>query len=148
MPGSAGAAAAGAAPPPPPGEAEPLWSAYVPAQPAKEPAGAGKIVGTVVVSFLLLVLVCLVAVTFLGRSSSSDDVATDAASSSEFGDVQHKAIVDGCISGGGTRSQCECVFEVIDDMYAPEDIVELEYELQQTGVYPAQLARAIQARCT
>ncbi|HEY6534161.1 MAG TPA: DUF4328 domain-containing protein [Acidimicrobiales bacterium] len=132
-----------ASPPPPPPITPPP---YPPGMPAKEPASAGKIVGTIAVSFLLLVLVCLVAVTFLGKSSTDDDITASTGGSTQFSDVQHKAIVDGCVSGGGTRSQCECVFDVIDDMYEPEDLVVLEAQIQRGG-YPAELTRVIQTRC-
>jgi hypothetical protein len=115
--------------------------------PSKPPASAAKIVGTVVVSVLLLVLVCLVAVTFLGTTSSDDDLTAGTDGSTQFSAVQYKAIVDGCVSGGGTRRQCECAFDVIDEMYGVEGMVELEFEIQQTGGYPAELTRAIQTRC-
>jgi hypothetical protein len=140
-------------PPPVPGSA-PAWAPPAPhspvpptTPPTKSSTSTAKIVGTVVVSVLLLTLVCLLAVTFLGTTSTGDDLTTGTGGSTQFSDVQYKAIVDGCVSGGGTRSQCECAFDVIDDMYGPEDLVELEYEIEQTGGYPAELTRAIQARC-
>jgi hypothetical protein len=146
--------------PPVPGSA-PAWAAppahgpvppsYVPVPPttpqSKPPASTAKIVGTVVVSVLLLTLVCLLAVTFLGTRSTDDDLTAGTDGSTQFSDVQYKAIVDGCVAGGGTRSQCECAFDVIDEMYGVEGMVELEFEIEQTGGYPAELTRAIQTRC-
>jgi hypothetical protein len=151
----------GAPPPPPVPGSAPAWAAppahgpvppsYVPVPPTtpptKPPASTAKIVGTVVVSVLLLALVCLVAVTFLGTRSTDDDLTAGTDGSTQFSDVQYKAIVDGCVAGGGTRSQCECAFDVIDEMYGVEGMVELEFEIQQTGGYPAELTRAIQTRC-
>jgi hypothetical protein len=118
--------------------------------PTKEPASTRKILGIIGVSFLLLVLVCLVAVTLLGRSSTNDTAggAQDVGSSSSYSDVQHKAFVDSCVqAGGATRGQCECAFTVVEGMYAPDELDKVGADYERTGVYPAELTSAIRSRC-
>jgi len=94
--------------------------------------------------------VCLVAVTFLGRKSTDDATTSSGSSgsSSGFSDVQHKALVDTCIEGGATRSACECVFTVMEGMYTPDELAKVDEAYAEDGVFPPELARAIQARCS
>ena len=141
----------GAPPPPPP--PPPPTTGWAPPPPppahlvpsAKAPASAARIIATIAICVLLVVVVCVAAVSLLGRSTTDDTALLGG--SSTFTSVQEKAIVDSCVAGGGTRSQCQCVFVVITDLYTPVEYEQIDRAAARGDQLPAELLTAIQARC-
>ncbi len=139
-------AAAGApAPPPPPGPF--AHRVGTPAGAPPPPARKASPVLVVMVSLMVVALVCVVAVTFLGRTSSSDTATRTGSSSGGYSDTMEQVFVAGCTQSGGSPSQCQCALDTVESMYDAKELQDLSDRYQRTGNLPSELTSAIQRRC-
>jgi hypothetical protein len=148
--------------PPPPGYAAPAYPAAgypAPGHPAGYPApapqesNAGRTaiiaVAVGVGALVLIAFVCILAITFLGRSASSKFVAVDPVESSVSGTGRdypaevRSNFLESC-STNSPVSVCSCALEEIEQAYTLGEFVDAEQDYVRTGDFPARMTSIMQ----
>ena len=142
---------AGASPPPPPGPppAGTQWGAGAPgwspppAPPTPSKGGrTGVIVAiSVVGGVLVLGILSILAVTLLG-TTKKDDAIPDT-----YTPELEKEFIDGCTSGGGTPSQCQCALNIVEQRYTVRELIDLNDEMLAGGTLPSDLQLQFRQQC-
>jgi len=106
-------------------------------------------VGVGVGALALVAIVCIVAITFLGRSASSKFVAADPIETSSGSGRDYPAQVRSNFLSSCTVSApaaaCSCALERIEQAYTFDDFIDAEQEYRRTGVLPADMTAAMTA---
>ncbi len=146
---------AAAPPPPPPGPPGPpppgtQWGAgspgWGPPTAPRVPAKGGRtgviVAISVVGGVLVLGILAILAVTLLG-TTKKDDAVPDT-----YTPELEKEFIDGCTSGGGTRSQCQCALDIVEERYTVKELIDLNDELLAGGgELPPDLQYGIRQQC-
>ncbi len=122
------------------------WAAPPPPAPVQENK-TRPVVVAVVGGVLVLVVVLVAAVTLLGTSSTDSDTAGATATGGVYTPATEKLFVSGCTQSGASTSQCQCVFDTVEQLYTFDEFVTLTEQIDRTGQYPVELTNAIQRRC-
>jgi hypothetical protein len=144
--------------PPPPGPPPPGYPAVghpTPGYPAPPSQGsnAGRTaiiaVAVGVGALVLIAFVCILAITFLGRSTSSKFVAVDPVETSVSGTGRdypaevRSNFLESC-STNSTAAACSCALEEIEQAYTLGEFVDAEQDYMRTGDFPARMTSIMQ----
>lgn len=133
--------------PPPPGYPPPGYpSGFQPPAPQGSNAARTAIiaVGVGVGALVLVAIVAILAVTFLGRSTSSKFVAVDPVESTVSGTGRdypaavRSNFLDSC-STSSPAAACTCALEEIEQAYTLGEFVDAEQDYARTGEFPARM---------
>lgn len=141
------------APPPPPAPYPQSAYAYGP-QPRRSDTGrtVAIVIGALVGSVALLALVCILAITFLGRSASSKFEAIDpsgtpvsGASSGTGRDypIEVRSNFLASCAANGSAAACSCALERIEEQYTFEEFLDVEQDFRRTGTFPPAMLSAV-----
>jgi hypothetical protein len=145
--------ATGPSGPPPPGYAPPGYPAAGYPAPAPQGSNAARTaiiaVGVGIGALVLIAFVCILAITFLGRSASSKFVAADPVETSVSGTGRdypaevRSNFLESC-STNSPAAACSCALEEIEQAYTLGEFVDAEQDYVRTGDFPARMTSIMQ----
>jgi hypothetical protein len=99
-------------------------------------------------ALVLIAFVCILAITFLGRSSSSKFVAVDGGSTSSGTGRDYPAEVrsnflQSC-STNSPAAACACALEEIEQAYTLGEFIDAEQDYVRTGDFPSRMTSIMQ----
>jgi len=130
----------------PPSPTAPFVQPQLSGPPTAPQPNTGRIVAIVIASFvgawLLVAVVCIVAITFLGQRTSSESVASDPVAQTGLDPgpgggrdypVQVRRNFMATCTLNAAQAQCSCLLERIEEEYTLEEFIELERQIVNSG---------------